>query len=60
MLTKRRTLLGVALMLLGVALFVPPALPSVTGPTVYALVPGILLLTAGTYLIGTDVSGTPV
>ncbi|MFB6305110.1 MAG: hypothetical protein ABEH47_08080 [Haloferacaceae archaeon] len=58
--SKRRTLLGLALMLVGVALSAPLVLPSLTGSLTYALVPGVLLLTAGTYLIGTDVTGHPV
>jgi hypothetical protein len=56
----QRTLLGAVLMLVGTVLFGPAALPGVTGVISYGLVPGILLLTVGTYLVGTDVGGKPV
>jgi hypothetical protein len=49
-----RVLTGIALILVGTLLFVPAALPNASTFSTYALVPAALLLTAGTWLVGTS------
>ncbi|MFB6169201.1 MAG: hypothetical protein ABEJ43_10205 [Haloferacaceae archaeon] len=53
-----RTLAGIVLIVVGSVLFVPAIGPQALGWA--ALVPAALALTAGTYLVGTDVSGRAV
>lgn len=56
---SRQGLVGSVLLVVGCLLFVPAAGPAVSGPISATLAAGTLLLAAGTYLIGTDVSGHP-
>ena len=49
-----RVLTGLALILVGTLLFVAAVLPNASGLSTYALVPAALLLTAGTWLVGTS------
>lgn len=56
----KRGLVGVALMLVGVLAFVPGVYPSSGQTATLVLVPAALLLTYGTYLVGTDGGGRPV
>ncbi len=56
----RKSLLGAALMLVGIVLFVPGIQPTSGGLSVITLLAGTLLLTAGTYLVGTSEGGRPV
>lgn len=51
-----RGLVGIALMLVGTALFASGAMPSLAGFDLLLALAAILL-TIGTYLVGTDVSG---
>lgn len=53
-------LVGVVLMLVGALAFLPGLLPSSGQVATIALLPAALLLTYGTYLVGTDGSGRPV
>jgi len=58
--TSKRSLAGIAMMVVGALSFLPAATPSSGGVITLALVPGVLLLTAGTYLVGTDTDGQVV
>ena len=49
-----RVLTGLALILVGSVLLVPAILPNAPTFSTYALVPAALLLTAGTWLVGTS------
>jgi hypothetical protein len=61
LLNNTRVLVGLALILVGSLLFVPAMLPNTSVLFTYALVPAALLLTAGTWLVGTsDTSSSPV
>ena len=53
-------LLGLALMIVGVLGFVPAAGVETAAPFRWALVPAILLLAAGTLLLGTASEEVPV
>lgn len=55
---SKRTLVGIVLLLVGSALLLPAAGVQATGMA-WLLVPATILLAAGTYLVGTDVSGAP-
>ena len=52
--------IGAVLMAIGVLGFVPSVSSATDGLLAYALVPAILLLTLGTWMVGTDMSGRPV
>ena len=54
-----RTLVGIVLILVGSVLFLPATGVAATGIATVLLAPATLTLTAGTYLVGTDVSGAP-
>jgi hypothetical protein len=56
---SRRGLLGVVLMIVGTVAFLPVLTPGSTLSTI-VLVAAAALLTLGTYLVGTDVSGRAV
>jgi len=56
---SQRGLLGVVLMIVGTVAFLPVLTPSSTLSTL-VLVAAAALLTLGTYLVGTDVSGRAV
>lgn len=53
-------LVGLALMVVGTLAFLPGASPDAGSFGLYLLVPAAILLTAGTYLVGTDGDGRPV
>lgn len=57
--TKMSTkgLAGLALMLVGIVLFAPGLLPGAGQLSTVALLPAAILLTVGTYLVGTDGGG---
>ncbi|GGJ13016.1 hypothetical protein GCM10008995_23570 [Halobellus salinus] len=55
-----RVLVGIALILVGSVLFVPAILPNASTVSTYALVPAALLLTAGTWLVGTSSDSSAV
>ena len=54
-----RTLIGIALILVGSVLLVPATGVTATDFAIILLAPATLILTAGTYLVGTDVKGAP-
>jgi hypothetical protein len=54
LLDDTRVLTGLALIVVGTLLFVPAMLPNASRLSTYALVPAALLLTAGTWLVGTS------
>jgi hypothetical protein len=54
-----RTLVGIALILVGAVLLVPATGVAATGAVTVLLAPATIILTAGTYLVGTDVAGSP-
>jgi uncharacterized membrane protein len=56
---SKRTLIGIALILVGAVLLVPATGVAATGAVTILLVPATIILTAGTYLVGTDVAGSP-
>lgn len=53
-------LVGAVLMLVGAVAFLPGLLPSAGQTATLLLLPAALLLTYGTYLVGTDGTGRPV
>ncbi|WP_136590351.1 hypothetical protein [Salinigranum halophilum] len=57
---SKQGLVGVVLMLVGVLAFLPGLAPSSGQVATIALLPAALLLTYGTYLVGTDGGGRPV
>lgn len=57
---SKKSLVGVILMLVGALAFLPGLLPSTGQVATLALLPAALLLTYGTYLVGTDGPGRPV
>lgn len=52
-----RGVFGFVLMIAGALALVPGALPTASATFSYLLLPAALVLTAGTYLVGTDVDG---
>jgi hypothetical protein len=56
---SRKSVIGVVLIAVGCLLFVPAIGPETDWSANLALAVGTLVLTAGTYLFGTDVSGYP-
>jgi hypothetical protein len=54
-----RTLVGSVLIIVGSVMFAPAMGVAATEFSNILLVPATILLTAGTYLVGTDVSGSP-
>lgn len=57
---ERQTLVGAALMVVGTLLFLPGAAPGADLLTSAGLVAAAVLLTCGTYLVGTSEDGRPV
>ena len=51
---------GYALMLLGTLGLVPIVFPNVDGMLSLMAVPAVIILTLGTYFVGTDIQGRPV
>jgi fucose permease len=60
LLSDTRVLVGLALILVGSVLFVPAVLPNTSQLFTYALFPAALLLTVGTWLVGTAGESSPV
>ncbi|MFB6161149.1 MAG: hypothetical protein ABEJ61_08235 [Haloferacaceae archaeon] len=56
---SRQGAIGVVLLVVGGLLLVPATGTAFNTSVIGALVAGTLLMTAGTYLLGTDVSGHP-
>jgi hypothetical protein len=56
----KRGVVGAALMLIGALAFLPGLAPGAGQTATLALLPAALLLTYGTYLVGTDGGGRPV
>lgn len=56
----QQTLVGAALMALGTLLFLPGAAPNAGSLSSLGLVVAAVLLTCGTYLVGTGEDGRPV
>lgn len=52
--------IGYALMLLGTLGLVPALFPNTDGLFALVTVPAVLILTLGTYFVGTDIQGRPV
>lgn len=52
--------IGVLLMVLGTVALVPSVLPTAAATFTYLLLPAAVVLTVGTYLVGTDVTGRVV
>jgi len=57
---KQRGLIGIVLMIVGTAAFLPTVFPGTTLTVDLVAVAAAALLTIGTYLVGTDVEGRPV
>ena len=57
---ERKAMIGVAMMAVGVLLFLPGLLIGVGTLVMIGLVVATALLTAGTYLVGTSEEGRPV
>lgn len=57
---ERKALIGVALMVVGTAMFIPWISPRSPVQLPVLLVVAAALLTAGTYLVGTSEEGRPV
>lgn len=55
---NKRTLVGIVLLFVGSVLLFPAAGVGTTG-IAWVLAPATVLMAAGTYLVGTDVSGKP-
>jgi hypothetical protein len=55
---SKRTLVGIVLLFVGSVLLFPAAGVGTTG-IAWVLAPATVLMAAGTYLVGTDVSGKP-
>jgi hypothetical protein len=51
---------GLALMLIGTLAFVPALFPNAGGVASYLVLPAVVVLTVGTYLVGTNIEGRPV
>jgi hypothetical protein len=60
LLSSKKALIGLVLMVVGTLAFLPSVLPGVSGVSVYALAVAALVLTVGTYLVGTSGGGRPV
>ncbi len=57
---SKKGVVGVVLMLVGTLAFLPGMFPTTGQLATIALLPAALILTYGTYLVGTDGSGRPV
>ncbi len=55
---SKRTLVGIVLLVVGSVLLFPAVGVGTTG-IAWVLAPATILMAAGTYLVGTDVSGEP-
>ncbi|SFR55740.1 hypothetical protein [Halogeometricum limi] len=60
LLSSKKSLVGLALMVVGTLAFLPGLLPNATFLSAVGLVVGAIVLTAGTWLVGTDGDGRPV
>ncbi len=52
--------IGLVLMLIGTLAFIPALFPEADGFISLVTVPAVVLLTIGTYFVGTDIRGQPV
>jgi len=57
---RQRSIIGIVLMIVGTAAFLPTVVPGTTRTVDLIAVAAAALLTLGTYLVGTDVDGYPV
>ena len=57
---EHKATIGYVLMLLGTLGLVPAVLPGVDGTLSLVTVPAVIVLTIGTYFVGTDIQGRPV
>ena len=57
---EHKSLVGYALMLIGTLAFIPALFPSTDGLLSLVTVPAVVILTIGTYFVGTDMQGRPV
>ena len=57
---EHQAAVGYALMLLGTIGLVLIVFPSVDGILSFMAVPAVIILTLGTYFVGTDIQGRPV
>lgn len=57
---KRKAMIGAVLMVVGTVLFLPGLLPGASQLATLALLPAAVLLTYGTYLLGTSEKGRAV
>ncbi|MUV58384.1 hypothetical protein [Halogeometricum sp. CBA1124] len=60
LLSSKKALVGLVLMVVGTLAFLPSVIPGVAGVSVYALAVAALVLTVGTWLVGTSGGGRPV
>lgn len=57
---KQRSIIGIVLMIVGTAAFLPTVYPGTTQTVDFVAIAAAALLTIGTYLVGTDIDGRPV
>jgi len=57
---RQRSMIGIVLMIVGTAAFLPTVFPGTTQTVDLVAVVAAALLTLGTYLVGTDIDGRPV
>ncbi|AFK20140.1 hypothetical protein E6P09_14510 [Haloferax mediterranei ATCC 33500] len=60
LLSSRKAMLGMVLMIVGTIGMLPGMLPAAKQMMTVALVPGALALTLGTWMVGTSEGGRPV
>ena len=58
--SSKKALVGAVLMIVGTLAFLPSLVPNAGGVSVYVLAVAALVLTAGTWLLGTSGGGRPV
>jgi len=57
---RKRSLIGIVLIIAGTAAFFPTVFPGTTRSIDLLVVAAAAMLTIGTYLVGTDINGRPV
>ena len=57
---EHKATIGYVLMLIGTLGFIPAVFPSADGTISLVTVPAVVILTIGTYFVGTDIQGRPV
>ncbi|ELZ96763.1 hypothetical protein C440_03278 [Haloferax mucosum ATCC BAA-1512] len=60
LLSSRKAMVGLVLMIIGTVGMMPGSLPGSEPSLTYALIPGALALTLGTWMVGTSEGGRPV